>query len=67
MKCVRCNRPMLTPAATVQTRAGLSAFGPKCAAVMGILPAKANAPVRRKVSRATVQDERQADWVMEVM
>lgn len=65
MKCVRCGRQMLTPAATVQTRTGLSAFGPKCAAVMGILPAKASAPVRRTVSRATAQDERQADWVAE--
>lgn len=62
MKCQRCNRQMLTPAATVQTRAGRAAFGPKCAAAMGILPSKASAKVR-PVTRAAVQDERQTDWL----
>ena len=37
MKCCRCNRPILsTPAATIKTKAGLMAFGPKCARIAGL-------------------------------
>ena len=48
MICQRCHRPMQTPAAVVQTRAGRSGYGPKCAAIMGILPAHKSARVRRQ-------------------
>lgn len=67
MKCARCNRPMLIPAATVQTRAGRSGYGPKCAAFMGILPSKATATPRKFAAANIWQDERQADWLMEVV
>ena len=65
MKCARCNRPMAAPAATVQTRAGRTGYGPKCAAAMGILPSKASKPATRRVAVKAERDERQADWVME--
>ncbi len=65
MKCARCKRTMLTPAATVQTRAGRNGYAPKCAAAMGILPAKTSAPARRTTPARTTHDERQADWIAE--
>ncbi len=58
---------MLTPAATVTTRARLAIYGPKCAAAMGILPAKTSAPAKRAKSAPAniAADERQMDWLME--
>ena len=60
MRCARCNRPMLTPAATVSTHKGAKQYGPKCARAMGILEtaARASAPVR-----VVRQDDGQTDWV----
>lgn len=59
MKCIRCNRPLTTPAVTV----GIYAYGPKCAKAAGKQLIKA-ATMRVKV--VPVADERQADWVKEV-
>ena len=47
MICQRCHRPMQTPAAVVQTRAGLSGYGPKCAKAMGIMPAHKTVRIKR--------------------
>lgn len=38
---------MKTPAAVVQTRAGLSGYGPKCAKAMGIMPAHKTVRINR--------------------
>lgn len=60
MKCARCNRPIFkTPAATVKTRHGVAAYGPKCASLMGLTEAAARAraiqaaPKRRKTAEET--------------
>ena len=37
MKCVRCNRPLLVPAASVPTRNGVIGYGPVCARKAGLL------------------------------
>jgi len=38
MKCIRCGRPLAAiPAATVQTKQGVSAWGPVCARKAGLL------------------------------
>ena len=58
MKCIRCNRPIRQPAATV----GIYAYGPKCARAAGQALIKA-ASSRAQV--AQVADTRQVDWVRE--
>lgn len=45
MRCTVCHRPLTTPAATIQSRAGLMAFGPTCAKAAGLTPLAA----RRRV------------------
>lgn len=38
MKCIRCGRPLAAiPAATVQTKQGVSAWGPVCARKAGLM------------------------------
>ena len=37
MKCIRCNRPLLVPAASVSTRNGVIGYGPVCARKAGLL------------------------------
>jgi hypothetical protein len=60
MKCQRCNRPIFkTPAATVKTKSGVAAYGPKCAQIMGFTEAAAKTraalatPKRRKTANET--------------
>ena len=60
MKCQRCRRPIFsTPAATVKTRSGVKAYGPKCARIMGLTESAARtraiqaAPKRRKTAEET--------------
>lgn len=65
MKCAMCGRPLTLPAASVPTRAGPMAYGPKCAARAGLLRL---AERRQRVitfSRPRKPDERQADWIAE--
>lgn len=38
MRCTVCHRPLTTPAATIQSRGGLMAFGPTCARAAGLTP-----------------------------
>lgn len=38
MKCARCNRFMLKPAATVTAQGHQVGYGPRCAEVMELLP-----------------------------
>lgn len=38
MKCVLCNRPLLTAALSIPTRNGPLAYGPKCARKAGLNP-----------------------------
>lgn len=58
MKCVRCNRPLKAPSASV----GIYAYGPKCAKQAGMALMKAAAASRKKPQQ-TEADERQVDWV----
>ena len=37
MKCVLCNRPLLTAAVSIPTRGGPISYGPKCARKAGLL------------------------------
>ena len=37
MKCIRCNKPLLTPAVSVPTRNGVIGYGPVCARKAGLL------------------------------
>lgn len=59
MKCVRCNRPLTVPAATV----GIYAYGPKCARAAG--RALIRAASQRQKPQQQQADERQADWIAE--
>ena len=59
MMCVRCNRPLTTPAATV----GIYAYGPKCAKAAGM--ALIRAATQRHKPAQQHADERQADWIAE--
>lgn len=61
MRCVRCNRPLTVPAATV----GIYAYGPKCAKVAGQQLIKAAS--QRKAKAEPVRDRATVDWVEEVM
>lgn len=54
MKCVRCSKPLTTPAAT----AGAYGWGPKCARIAGLLKPKRRARVR-SASTGAHADERQ--------
>lgn len=46
MRCTRCGRILKTAAASVITKAGAAAYGPKCAAVLGLIE-----PVKRTTKR----------------
>ena len=59
MKCVRCNRPLTVPAATV----GIYAYGPKCAKAAGQQLIKAAS--QRKAPDVR-RDSKTVDWVEEV-
>lgn len=37
MRCQRCQRVMSEPAVTIQSRAGVRGYGPKCARLMGLI------------------------------
>ena len=63
MICQRCRRPMLTPAATQQTRDGLLGYGPKCAKAMGILNAHKTVRIKRVHTEA---DPAQRDLIEEL-
>lgn len=61
MKCARCSRPMIEPAVSIKTRSGVYGYGPKCAAVMGLIQAVQRAranPVRKQET-----SEDQMDWI----
>jgi hypothetical protein len=67
MRCERCKRPIFKdPAATVRTRGGVKAYGPKCASLMGLTETAARAramqvtPRRRKTA-----DEAQLELELE--
>jgi hypothetical protein len=63
VKCIRCGRALDIPTVQIRTRAGLAAWGPKCARKAGLLPermtttraASKTAPARRR----TADDENQ--------
>lgn len=57
MRCIKCNRPCIRFALTVQTKAGILGWGPTCARKVQRLD---NQRVRVKVVRG---DDRQLDWV----
>lgn len=55
MKCISCGRPLsATPAATVQTRQGMSAWGPVCARRAGLIEAK---PRQRAIQLRAVRPQ----------
>lgn len=60
MKCISCGRPLsATPAATVQTRQGLSAWGPVCARRAGLIAAKPRQRALKVIHQAQEADPRQ--------
>lgn len=57
MRCISCGRPLsATPAATVQTRQGLSAWGPVCARRAGLIEAK---PRQRAIQLRAVRPQQE--------
>lgn len=54
MRCVRCKRPLITPAAEARTRAGVVAWGPKCAIMAGLIERRRRA---RKVKPEPTTDD----------
>lgn len=61
MKCARCNRPLIAPAVSIKTRSGPIGYGPKCAAIMGMLLAIRKA--RANPARKQETSELQIDWI----
>jgi hypothetical protein len=66
MKCIRCNRSISsTPAATVKTRQGISAWGPVCARRAGLIEPKSRdrsfslRAIRPTPARRLTEDETQ--------
>lgn len=62
MRCISCGRPLsATPAATVQTRQGVSAWGPVCARRAGLIAPKRRerALPLRAVKTTTAADDEQ--------
>ncbi len=60
MRCTRCHRPLIVPAATVTTRHGASNYGPVCAERMGlsgINRAALPAGLRRPRAQQTTTDD----------
>ena len=68
MRCERCKRPIFKdPAATVRTRNGTKAYGPKCAALMGLTESAARARVVLfDRGRWAVKDEAQLELELEL-
>ena len=77
MKCVLCNRPLLTAALSVPTRNGPMAYGPKCARKAGLLqkagPRITHAkktpprPGKQPLRAIAIQDEHTPDLFQEEM
>lgn len=69
MKCARCSRPIFkTPAATVKTRRGIAAYGPKCAGLMGLTESAARARATQATAsrrRRRAQDDAQLQLDLE--
>lgn len=60
MKCIRCGRALgPKPAATVQTRQGLSAWGPVCARRAGLIAPKTRQRAIKPVLKASEPDPSQ--------
>lgn len=58
MRCVRCRKPITTPAA----QAGAQVWGPKCARIAGMLPpARARSPSLFKGSPRRTMADREVD------
>lgn len=63
MRCTMCHRPLTEATVTIKTRGGPLGWGPVCAKKAGLTLPATRKPARVKV----VRDERQADWVAEVV
>ena len=59
MKCAMCNRTLNAPAASVPTRGGPLAYGPKCAARAGLLTKLKRDRACRQRARALTQPAQQ--------
>jgi hypothetical protein len=65
MRCERCNRAIInTPAATIKTRHGPINYGPKCAAMMGLVDKQ---KAKRKASEPVQADPGQLDLFAELL
>ncbi len=61
MKCARCQRFISKPAATVTADSGSLNYGPRCAEVAGLLPARA------RTGRTVTRYRRKNDKQMELL
>lgn len=61
MKCARCHRVMLKPAATVTAQGHQVGYGPRCAEVMELVPPKL------RHTRSTMRRVRKNDKQMELL
>jgi hypothetical protein len=66
LRCLRCNRPLVRFAASIQTRDGLLGWGPDCAKTVTVTPARpVRGPRAELRQRPLPRDPRQLDWVEE--
>ena len=75
MKCVLCNRPLLTAAVSIPTRGGPISYGPKCARKAGLaqkagqrtshVQKKAPQPGKQPLRAIAIQDNHTPDLFQE--
>jgi hypothetical protein len=65
MKCARCSRYLSKPAATVTTGDGSLDYGPRCAELMALVPARV--PTGRRVARRARRNDGQMKLALEVV
>ena len=59
MHCVRCGRPLTTPAKTIDSKHGPLMWGPVCALKSGLIEPKARTPAPVTHQQADEVDENQ--------
>lgn len=67
MRCARCHRPLTIAAVSITTRAGTRNYGPKCAAIAGLIDAKPRRGLLNVKHRQPVADSRQLPLEYEEM
>lgn len=61
MKCVRCSKPLQSPAVAIRKGTTVFGYGPKCARMAGLIEAIARAQPQTKVAGRNDQNQMQLE------